>query len=158
MIAIPGALDNKETSKEIRNRKICTRQGSREQGQRWQGLDTKASSLPPLPPAHETNPVRGNAPRGTESGALVYARHPERNSSLPHYVRYTSLLPLLKSPTVSHTAARALPKETGIKRPDRSPYSASDAEESGTEESCPGRPPSRARRAGVTSTGRFRSS
>ena len=55
-------------------------------GQRWQGLDTKAPSLPPLPPAHETNPMRGK-PSGTESDALVYARHPERNSSLPHYVR-----------------------------------------------------------------------
>ena len=71
MIAIPGAPGNKETSKEIRNRKICIRRGSREQG-----LDTKAPSLPPLPPAHETNPMRGNVPRGTESGALVYARHP----------------------------------------------------------------------------------
>ena len=114
MIAIPGVPGNKETSKEIRNRKICTRRGSREQVTEVQGLNTKASSLPPLPPAHETNPMRGNVPRGTESGVLVYARHPERNLSFPHDVRYTSLLPLLKSPTVSHTAARALPKETGI--------------------------------------------
>ena len=56
MIAIPGVPGNKETSKEIRNRKICIRRGSREQVAEVQGLDTKASSLPPLPPAHETIP------------------------------------------------------------------------------------------------------
>ena len=62
MIAIPGVPGNKETSKEIRNRKICIRRGSREQVAEVQGLNTKASSLQPLPPAHETNPVRKKEP------------------------------------------------------------------------------------------------
>ena len=75
MIAIPWVPGNKETSKEIRNRKICTGEGHGSRGQRWQGLNTKASSLPPLPPAHETNPVRKKEPcargrKSKESGTI----------------------------------------------------------------------------------------
>ena len=42
MIAIPGVPGNKETSKEIRNRKICTRRGSREQAAEVAGARHKS--------------------------------------------------------------------------------------------------------------------
>ena len=42
MIAIPGVPGNKETSKGIRNRKICTRRGSREQGAEVAGARHKS--------------------------------------------------------------------------------------------------------------------
>ena len=114
MIAIPGVPGNKETSKEIKNRKICTRRGSREQVAEVAGARHKS-----LVPA-----TSASCARNQSYARKCPARHriwrpgvreaSGENSSLPHYVRYTSLLPLLKSPTVSHTAARALPKETGI--------------------------------------------
>ena len=77
MIAIPGVPGNKETSKEIRNRKICTRRGSREQGAEVAGLNTKASSLYLCPL------------RGTESGTLMYASVPRTKRSPAPYAKQT---------------------------------------------------------------------